>query len=66
MIPNYTSIHQLPLMLSARDLAAALGISTPSAYNLLHSADFPTLTIGKRMMVPKEKLLEWINQRIDT
>jgi len=29
----------------------------------MHSKGFPTLRIGKRMMVPKEQLSRWINQQ---
>lgn len=61
---NYTSIEQLPLALSADDVAQVLGISRANAYELMHSEGFPTLKIGKRMTVPKDKLIEWIQTRI--
>ena len=57
---NYTSFDQLPLVLNADQLAKVLGISRANAYALLHSKGFPTLRIGKRMVVPKDKLLEWL------
>ena len=43
-------------------LAAALGISRAGAYQLLNTGTFPTLRIGKRLLVPKDKLIEWIEQ----
>ena len=61
---TYTSLEQLPLALSADDVAQVLGISRANAYELMHSEDFPTLRIGKRMTVPKDKLIEWIQTRI--
>ena len=61
---TYTSIEQLPLALSADDVAQVLGISRANAYELMHSEGFPTLKIGKRMTVPKDKLIEWIQTRI--
>ena len=61
---NYTSLDQLPITLSANQVAQVLGISRANAYVLMHSADFPTLRIGKRMVVPKDKLIEWINKQI--
>ena len=61
---TYTSIEQLPLALSAEDVAQVLGISRANAYELMHSEGFPTLKIGKRMTVPKDKLIEWIQTRI--
>ncbi len=49
-------------MLTATELAGALGISRAGAYALLHSKGFPTLQIGKRLMVPKDKLAAWIDR----
>lgn len=49
-------------MLTAEELAGALGISRARAYALIHSKGFPTLRIGKRLMVPKAKLSAWIDR----
>ena len=64
MTNNYTSLDQLPLALSAEDVAQVLGISRANAYALMHSKGFPTLKIGKRMTVPKEKLIEWMEKQL--
>lgn len=64
MTTTYTSLEQLPITLKAEEVAQVLGISRANAYVLMHSADFPTLRIGKRMVVPKDKLIEWINKQI--
>ena len=61
---TYTSLDQLPLALSADDVAQVLGISRANAYELMHSEGFPTLKIGKRMTVPKDKLIEWIDKQM--
>ncbi len=55
------SFEELPAMLTANELAGALGISRAGAYALIHSKGFPTLRIGKRLMVPKDKLTAWID-----
>ena len=60
----YTALEQLPLALSAEDVAQVLGISRANAYALMHSKGFPTLKIGKRMTVPKDKLIEWMEKRM--
>lgn len=52
----------LPAVLNANQLATALGISRAGAYQLLNTGTFPTLRIGKRLLVPKDKLVEWIEQ----
>ena len=56
------NLDELPAMLTAAELAGALGISRAGAYTLIHRKDFPTLQIGKRLMVPKDKLIAWINR----
>lgn len=61
---HYTSLDQLPLALSADDVAIVLGISRAKAYELMHSKSLPTIKIGKRMTVPKDKLIEWIERQI--
>ena len=61
---TYTSLEQLPLALSAEDVAQVLGISRANAYTLMHSKGFPTIKIGKRLTVPKDKLIEWIDKQM--
>ena len=55
------AFENLPNVLSAEQLAQVLGISRAGAYQLLHTEGFPTLRIGKRMLVSKDKLMEWID-----
>ena len=64
MTRTYTSLDQLPLALSAEDVAQVLGISRANAYALMHSKGFPTLKIGKRMTVPKDKLIAWMEKQL--
>ena len=61
MNPSVTSFDQLPITLKADQVAAVLGISRSNAYNLMRSEGFPTLHIGKRMLVPKDRLIRWID-----
>ena len=48
-------------MLSVPDVASVLGISRAGAYELVRSDGFPALRIGSRIVVPKEKFIDWIN-----
>ena len=59
----YTNYDELPLMLSVPEVAAVLGISRAGAYELSHSRDFPSLKIGSRIVVPKDKFLLWIDAK---
>ena len=47
-------------VLNVKQLAVYLGIGRNKAYELVHSSDFPALKIGKRIVVPKEQLDEWL------
>lgn len=59
----YTSIDQLPMTLCAEHVAMALGISRAGAYTLLHSKGFPTIKIGKRLVVPRDKFIKWMEMQ---
>ncbi len=54
--------NERPAVLNATQLAEVLGISRAGAYNLMHQEDFPTLQIGKRLLVPWDKLQIWIDR----
>ena len=55
----YTSYDELPLLLNVK-LVDLMGVSDSSVYELIQEADFPSLRIGKRIVVPKEDLRKWI------
>jgi len=42
-----------------------MNISRAGAYQLMHREDFPTITIGKRMVVPRDKFLEWLEANVE-
>ena len=58
----YKSFDELPLMLNAETVKNVLGISISSAYELMHEKDFPSIKIGNRLIVPKDKFREWIDK----
>ena len=60
---KYNSYDELPLMLSVPDVASVLGISRAGAYELVKENGFPTLTIGSRILVPRDKLVKWIDEK---
>ena len=59
----YKSYDELPLMLSVPEVAAVLSISRAGAYELVRSNGFPVLKIGSRIVVPKEKFIQWIDEK---
>ncbi len=58
---TYKNYDELPLMLNVVQVASVLGISRAGAYELVHSEGFPALKIGSRIVLPKDKLREWID-----
>lgn len=56
----YKTYNQLPLFLNAEVVANVLCVAPSSCYELMHEADFPVLKIGSRMVVPKEKFIQWV------
>lgn len=62
IISSYKSYDDLPLFLNAAIVAKVLGIAPSSAYELMHETDFPVLKVGSRMVVPKEKFIQWVEQ----
>lgn len=62
IISSYKNYDELPLFLNASTVAKVLGVSPSSGYELMHEADFPVLKVGSRMVVPKEKFIEWVER----
>ena len=62
---QYRSLEELPLMMNMTDVAAVLGISRAGAYKLAHSADFPAFQIGRRIVVSREKFVDWLNRQCE-
>ena len=58
-ITNYTD---LPAMLKVEHISEIMGISKVVAYELVNRPDFPALRIGKRIIIPKDKFLNWIDE----
>jgi hypothetical protein len=53
-----TNVTAMPRMLSARDLTQIIG-SRALAYRLFRVADFPTVRLGKRVLVREDSFNEW-------
>jgi len=57
----YTNYDELPLLLSVKQLVDLMGVSDSTIYELIQETDFPSLRLGKRIVVPKEELRRWIS-----
>ncbi len=61
-VSQFKDYSELPLFLNAELVAKVLGVSPSSGYELMHEPSFPILKIGNRMVVPKEKFIQWVEQ----
>ena len=65
MKSTYTTIEDLPLTLKAHEAAAVLRISKSKVYELARTESFPAVRIGKRVVIPRDKLIEWMNDQTE-
>lgn len=61
-VSQFRDYSELPLFLNAELVAKVLGVSPSSGFELMHEPGFPVLKIGSRMVVPKEKFIQWVGQ----
>jgi excisionase family DNA binding protein len=47
--------------LNVQELASALGISRPKAYELVRQPGFPVIHVGTRILIPKDSLMNWLH-----
>ena len=60
----YKSFEELPVMLTIPQVASVLSISRAGAYELAHSKSFPAMLVGSRIVVPKDRLLAWVDRKV--
>lgn len=53
------------LTYTVAETAAALGISRGAAYDLCHRADFPSIRVGGRWIIPKRELFDWLTKQAE-
>lgn len=59
---KFKSFDDLPLTLTVMEVAEALRISRAGAYDLVRTEGFPALKIGSRIVIPKEKFIQWMDE----
>ncbi len=55
------TLDALPFTLSVADLMSLLGIGRNSAYCLVRTGQIHALRIGRRIRIPRQALLEYLN-----
>ncbi|MCC8051423.1 MAG: helix-turn-helix domain-containing protein [Clostridiales bacterium] len=49
------------LVYSIQEVAYLLDISKSYAYELVRNGTIPSLTLGRKRVIPKEQFLRWVN-----
>ena len=62
---KFRSYDELPLTLTVLEVGKVLGISRAKAYDLARSEGFPSMRIGTRILVPRDKLIRWIDEQTE-
>ena len=62
--PKPINRETLPLLLSARDVEK-LGISKTMYYRLTHMASVPTILLGERRYIHRDRFFEWLDQAVE-
>lgn len=57
----YTSIEQLPLVLSVEQLADILDISRNTAYGFVKSGRIKSVRVGRKIRISRTALVEFLN-----
>ena len=51
----------LPLILDVTDIQHIMGISRVSAYELVHTPEFPAVRSGRLIKISKKAFFDWMN-----
>lgn len=51
------------ITISTKEAAQMLGVSLPTMYELVHIEGFPSIRVGKKILVSVEGLRNWVNER---
>ena len=63
---RFTSLDEMPFMLSVKDLANAIGLSISKTYMLVNTKGFPRLKVdgSKRVLIPKQAFVDWMESNM--
>ena len=56
--------EKLPLLMSSKE-APSLGLTKSAFYTLTHREDVPTVVIGSRRFLHRDKFFEWLEKEAD-
>ena len=63
-IKKPTSLDELPDFCSLEELSKVLQVSRSTVYRMAAQGSIPSLRVGRRVIVPKEHLVRWIDSSV--
>ena len=63
--PALTDWDSLPLVLSLSQVQQVLGLGRDAIYALAHRQDFPAVRVGRRLIVSRDVLRQWLKRHSD-
>lgn len=58
----FPELNEAPLTIQVKEMAKILGISQNKAYELTRIEGFPTIRVGRKILIPKPGLLKWLEK----
>ena len=53
------------LTMTVDELREAMGCGRRQAYDLVNRADFPKIRLGKRILIPRDALMRWLEAQTE-
>ncbi len=54
------------LTLTVEEAAKLLGVSLIKGYELAHSEGFPAMRLGRKLLIPRDRFLAWLDEQAGT
>jgi len=55
-------LDSMPVVLNAQDLQKILGLSKGAVYEIFKRQDFPSIRVGRRLLVSKQAFIRWLDR----
>ncbi len=55
-----TAIPKTQVTLTAKEVSKLMGLSLAKTYELTKRQDFPVIHVGKRLIIPTNSFLQWL------
>lgn len=53
------------LTMNVEELQQALGIGKSRAYDLVNREDFPAIRLGRKILIPRDAFLRWLDRQTE-